>query len=174
MKFNQICIATALAIVVSSSFADAGGGALDLSTGSTSFSRTPLNGFTDTWTFSLDGSSFLTSSTLSSSAVGSQDLTFASAFISSSADSSMPLAAFTAPFLFGANEFMSLSSFMLPAGSYNLVVKGSDSAHPAAYSGTITVMAIPEPETYALMMAGLAALGVVARGRRFASRQSLS
>lgn len=36
----------------------------------------------------------------------------------------------------------------------------------AQYSGNITVTAVPEPETYALLLAGLAAMGFVARRRR--------
>lgn len=34
------------------------------------------------------------------------------------------------------------------------------------YSGELTVTAVPEPETYALMLAGLGVLGFVARRRR--------
>jgi len=168
MKLNQICLAAVLAVATSSSFADAGGGALDLSTGSTAFSRTPIGAFTDTWTFSLAGSSFLTSSTISSSAVGAQDLMFTSAVLTTGADPSTPLATFTGPTFVGANEFMNLSNFLLPVGSYDLIVMGINSARPAAYSGTITIAAapIPEPETYALMIAGLATMGFVARRRK--------
>jgi hypothetical protein len=170
MKFSKTILAAALAIATSSSFADTGGGALDLSTGSTAFSRTPIGAFTDTWTFSLVGSSFLTSSTLSSSAVGAQDLMFTSAVITTAADPSTAVATFSGPTFIAANEFMNLSNFLLPAGDYDLIVKGVNSADAAAYSGTITIAAapIPEPETYALMMAGLGVLGFVARRRKAA------
>ena len=36
----------------------------------------------------------------------------------------------------------------------------------ALYSGELTVKAVPEPETYALLLAGLGVLGFVARRRR--------
>ena len=36
----------------------------------------------------------------------------------------------------------------------------------ASYSGTVNVTAVPEPETYALMLGGLAAIGFVARRRK--------
>ena len=34
------------------------------------------------------------------------------------------------------------------------------------YTGAISVTAVPEPETYAMMLAGLAALGFLARRRQ--------
>lgn len=42
------------------------------------------------------------------------------------------------------------------------------STSAGSFSGTLTVTAVPEPETYALMLAGLAAVGYVARRRRSA------
>lgn len=59
------------------------------------------------------------------------------------------------------------------AGTYRVVVDGRvsgaiDPAVPGAYIGAIatSVAAIPEPSTYALMFAGLGAIGLVARRRR--------
>jgi hypothetical protein len=53
------------------------------------------------------------------------------------------------------------------AGMYYINVTGITTA-PAGgiYTGAISVTAVPEPETYAMMLAGLGALGFLARRRR--------
>ena len=54
-----------------------------------------------------------------------------------------------------------------PAGSYYLAVGGlSNGTQGGIYNGAISVTAVPEPETYAMMLAGLGALGFLARRRR--------
>lgn len=47
-----------------------------------------------------------------------------------------------------------------------LTLNGSATGADAIYSGELTVTAVPEPETYALMLGGLAVLGMVARRRK--------
>jgi len=47
-----------------------------------------------------------------------------------------------------------------------LTLVGTTSAPSALYSGELSVAAVPEPETYAMFLAGLGALGFVARRRR--------
>ena len=49
-------------------------------------------------------------------------------------------------------------------GPLTLIVKGVAGKN-ASYSGTLNLAAVPEPESYALMIAGLAAVGFVARRR---------
>lgn len=47
-----------------------------------------------------------------------------------------------------------------------LTVTGTPMDSRAMYSGEMSVAAVPEPETYSLMLAGLAAMGFIARRRR--------
>jgi hypothetical protein len=47
-----------------------------------------------------------------------------------------------------------------------LTLSGSTSRSTALYSGELSVAAVPEPETYAMMLAGLGALGFMMRRRR--------
>jgi PEP-CTERM motif len=52
------------------------------------------------------------------------------------------------------------------AGSYWLAVSGIASGSAgAAYAGSISVTAVPEPETYAMLLAGLGLMGAIARRR---------
>ena len=54
-----------------------------------------------------------------------------------------------------------------PTGSYYLAVGGiSNGEQGGIYTGAISVTVVPEPETYAMMLAGLGALGFLARRRR--------
>ena len=65
----------------------------------------------------------------------------------------------------GASIGLSVST--QAAGNYYINVTGITTA-PAGgiYTGAISVTAVPEPETYAMMLAGLAALGFLARRRQ--------
>ncbi|TAL23576.1 MAG: PEP-CTERM sorting domain-containing protein [Aquabacterium sp.] len=49
---------------------------------------------------------------------------------------------------------------------FKLTLAGSLLKATAAYSGELSVSAVPEPQTYALMLAGIGALGFVARQRK--------
>ena len=164
MNFNKILAATALSLVAATSFADNGGAALDLSSGSTFLGRTPsgLN-FVDTYTFSLTGSSLATGS-VDSSAIGGQDIDFTSIVIMQGVNT---IASFANQGT-DAQEHYTLAQTLLSAGSYSLVISGLQSAAAASYAGNLAVVAapVPEPETYALMLAGLGAMAFVARRRK--------
>lgn len=166
MKLNKIVIATALALVTSASFADTGGGVLDLGTGSAGFNRTPTGPtFTDTYTFTLSGNSYLTTGSVTSAAVAAQDLDFTSISILNAA--SATVATFVS---LGSDavEFFSLAPTLLAPGVYSLLITGTQSADGATYAGNLAIatVAVPEPQSYALMLAGIGAVGFVVRRRK--------
>ena len=64
------------------------------------------------------------------------------------------------------NEFYSLTKTLLAAGNYRLIVSGINSASQASYSGNLAIApAVPEPSTYALLLGGIGAIGLLVRRR---------
>ena len=165
MKLKRLFAATAISLVAISSFADDGGGALDISSGSTFLGRTPSGAtFVDTYTFSIVGSPFLAIGSVDSSAIGGQDIDFSSVSIMQGATT---IASFANNGT-DAQEHYTLGQTLLAEGSYALVISGLQSPAAASYSGNLAVVAapVPEPATYLTLLAGLGAMGFVSRRRR--------
>jgi len=57
-------------------------------------------------------------------------------------------------------------STTLPAGFYQLKVSGTAVGATASYGGNIVATPVPEPETYAMLLAGLGVVGFLARRRQ--------
>lgn len=118
--------------------------------------------FTDTFNFSggptfADASSILSTISL---AVGDSDINFTSASLNGVAYAFSPN---------GIAEFGTVTASNL-AGPFSITVTGTASgigigSDSASYSGTLNVTAVPEPGTYAMMLAGLAAVGFIAARR---------
>ncbi len=75
----------------------------------------------------------------------------------------------------GVKDGFVTKTFHLAAGTYSVVIGGADYAqglNPTdpvalkAYGISATVAAVPEPENYALLLAGLGLMGTIARRRR--------
>src|SRR5450830_1071738 len=64
----------------------------------------------------------------------------------------------------GGGGSWNIASTLLAPGSYVLEIAGKVTGSTRGnYNGTLNVSPVPEPETYGMMLAGLALVGVVAR-----------
>jgi hypothetical protein len=73
------------------------------------------------------------------------------------------------PIAFYHSGSASLGTFSVTDSSpFTLELWGTVTGNPigASYNGQITVTAVPEPETYGMLLGGIALLGVVARRRK--------
>ena len=104
--------------------------------------------FTHAYTFTIGGPSSVVGDTLSSG------ISRAGVLLKSGAGPYSPI---------DTNPDDGFSTGVLTAGTYTLRLQGSGMG---GYGGYYTVTAVPEPETYAMFLAGLGALGLIASRRR--------
>lgn len=133
--------------------------------------------FVDTFSFTVGGPSWVSAVVLNTSyAVTPPGITLGKIeFFAASLDSvPLALSVVTTPLGGGVDKVDLMVSLpggpipMFATGTHTLTVAGMGDATGPQYTGSLTVSAIPEPETYALMLAGLGAVGFLARRRRSA------
>ncbi|MDN3923285.1 FxDxF family PEP-CTERM protein [Roseateles violae] len=165
MKLSKVIAASSLALASAGSFA-VSLGAIDLSSGSGFFGNTPIAGaFVDTLTFTVTTLATFNGS-ITSAVNGTQDVDFTSivltpgslAFTSVLGD---PVEVWAAPAV----------GFSLSPGVYTLTLTGTNSASMGSYAGNLALTPgsptlVPEPESYAMMLAGLGLVTLLARRRR--------
>jgi hypothetical protein len=66
---------------------------------------------------------------------------------------------------FGSLEAWGLADTTLAAGNYTLYINGNNS-RTGSLGGTVTIQAVPEPATWAMMILGFGAVGFVLRRKR--------
>lgn len=162
MKLKFVA-AAALAVASATSFATE-----VFPTPSASFANTVTGAFTDTWTFNLGSTSAVAAS------LTNVEVTFGSwssggildfrAWLNGVEIFGSTTQAFNPPITVKTQVLAGGST--LPAGMYSLTVSGTGvTGGSASYGGNIVAMPVPEPETYAMMLAGLVAVGFLARRR---------
>ncbi|MES2741038.1 MAG: FxDxF family PEP-CTERM protein [Pseudomonadota bacterium] len=119
--------------------------------------------FADQYTFTLGGSNKLNTlvSSISDTAAVGLDIT------GFSLKDSSGLAFDGVRQLNGEIDLWKLNVSNLVSDTYTLTVFGTiNSKFSGSYSGNINVTAVPEPETYAMLIAGLGLVGFMARRRK--------
>jgi len=157
MKFKT-AIAALLAVI---GFSTAHAATTDLGTlslGENTFSGTVAGkeSFLDTFNFSLSNLSSISGGASAVLHIRASDFGF------SLFDSNNALLATSA----GGSD-QTITPLSLSSGNYHFTVFGTDTSKKAgAYSGLFSVSAVPEPESYAMFLAGLGLMGVIAKRRR--------
>lgn len=161
MKLRSIAAASLLALASASSFA-VNLGTLDLSSGSNSFGNTPIAGsFVDTISFTIVASVF--NAGIITVVNGTQNVDFTSIVLTG------PAGTFSVPKLTSDPVEVwatPAAGYTLTAGTYTLTLTGTNSASIGSYSANLAVTPVPEPETYAMLLAGLGIVGLSMRRRR--------
>jgi len=129
---------------------------------------------TDVFHFSLDVASVFTTALLSSISNSAGDIDFLSVDLDGVHDfiilNDVNLFA-NGP---GPFSYAGIQGIFLAAGAHVLTVKYDATATKVTYSGDVAIVPVPEPTTWAMMVAGIAAVGVTLRRRAQTTRVAFS
>lgn len=117
----------------------------------------------DRFGFTLNEASFVSASLISNSLENASNFEFSSASLDGNSFTNL------GPDTVSNTQVQSwaVGRTRLDPGTYYLTVSGNATGSSGgAFSGMINVSPIPEPETYALMLAGLGVVGFLARRRK--------
>jgi hypothetical protein len=157
MKFNQFALATFISLSSLPSFA----ANYNFNVAPPSFAygsnEVGAGAFTDTWTFNVSGSLDVDGvlSNFAAKSINNIDFTAGGVTLNGVVLDVTNI---------GKQSLASLDSTVL-SGPLTLVVNGT-SAGKGTYSLNFNIAAVPEPETYALMIAGLSLVGFAARKKK--------
>lgn len=171
MRLKSLVLATALALAATGALAENVSVTIPLAGPSSGNNYTAgldavhvvAGAFEDTFTFTPSISGWLNGSLVTTSFGTSDDINFTSASING------------INFVFGPNGPSEFSFSPVEYATGPLVLKVFGIAAPllaagtsiaASYAGTINVSAVPEPETYAMLLGGLALIGFMAKRRK--------
>ncbi len=167
MKFSHIALAASLAVASSAALANNVNNSITVTGGSTPFGalHTDSFDFTDVFTFNVTGTFFTNASLITIGFTPTQNIDFTGAVLTGTPGGPFSLSLSPA----GQIETGVTLSQVVLTGPIYLTVTGKTGATGGAfssYSGTLNVTPVPEPETYALMLAGLGVIGFVAARRK--------
>ena len=179
MKLKKIAAAFSvigLLAVAPAAMAGPGGGAVALTpigpyswTGSFAQTYGSLTAFVDDWTFSLPTGYAGTASGSSIASFNPTSGALTSFFTSAefvNITTNSVLLGTTGPSLGFYDVKFTLPLALNGTDTYAFRIHGTTLGTGGSYGGTISVTSVPEPESYALFLAGLGVMGAIARRRR--------
>jgi hypothetical protein len=144
-------------------------------TPSASFDNTVSGAFQDTFQFDITGLSVVAVS-ITNNEINLGDSSYGgilgfSGFVDLPAGADVPLTYSTTPVPGPGGSTIHVQRLegngLLPLGTYTIVVTGTGiTGSTASYGGNVVATPVPEPETYAMMLAGLGAIGFLVARRR--------